>query len=52
MTTTNEIADKIAADNGLSKVQAKGIVEACSRPSPMPQAPTLKPRSPASGSLR
>ena len=28
MTTTNEIADKIAADNGLTKVQAKGIVEA------------------------
>ncbi|MUZ65357.1 histone family DNA-binding protein [Agrobacterium vitis] len=27
MTTTNEIADKIAADNGLTKVQAKGIVE-------------------------
>lgn len=28
MTTTNEIADKIAADNGLTKIQAKGIVEA------------------------
>lgn len=28
MTTTNEIADKIAADNSLTKVQAKGIVEA------------------------
>ena len=28
MTTTNEIADKIAADNGLTKVQSKGIVEA------------------------
>ncbi|MBB4293775.1 DNA-binding protein HU-beta [Rhizobium leguminosarum] len=28
MTTTNEIADKIAANNGLTKVQAKGIVEA------------------------
>ena len=28
MTTTNEIADKIASDNGLTKVQAKGIVEA------------------------
>jgi DNA-binding protein HU-beta len=27
MTTTNEIADKIAAENGLTKVQAKGIVE-------------------------
>ena len=28
MTTTNEIADKIAADNSLTKVQAKGIVDA------------------------
>ncbi len=28
MTTTNEIADKIAADNSLTKVQAKSIVEA------------------------
>lgn len=28
MTTTNEIADKIAAENGLTKVQAGGIVEA------------------------
>ena len=28
MTTTNEIADKIATDNGLTKAQAKGIVEA------------------------
>ncbi len=28
MTTTNEIADKIAADNSLTKIQAKGIVEA------------------------
>ncbi len=28
MTTTNEIADKIAADNGLTKVQGKAIVEA------------------------
>ena len=27
MTTTNEIADKIAAANGLTKVQAKAIVE-------------------------
>jgi len=27
MTTTNEIADKIAADNSLTKVQAKAIVE-------------------------
>lgn len=28
MTTTNEIADKIAVDNGLTKVQGKAIVEA------------------------
>ncbi|WP_421577422.1 HU family DNA-binding protein [Shinella sp. M31] len=28
MTTTNEIADKIATDNGLTKVQGKAIVEA------------------------
>ncbi|NEK18075.1 hypothetical protein GR257_25005 [Rhizobium leguminosarum] len=28
MTTTNEIADKIAADNGLTKAQGKSIVEA------------------------
>ncbi len=28
MTTTNEIADKIASANNLTKVQAKGIVEA------------------------
>lgn len=28
MTTTNEIADKIAADHGLTKVQSKAIVEA------------------------
>jgi DNA-binding protein HU-beta len=28
MTTTNEIADKIAAEHGLTKTQAKGIVEA------------------------
>ena len=27
MTTTNEIADKIAADNGLTKTQAKTIVD-------------------------
>jgi DNA-binding protein HU-beta len=27
MTTTNEVADKIAADNSLTKVQAKAIVE-------------------------
>ena len=27
MTTTNEIADKIAADNRLTKVPAKGIVD-------------------------
>ncbi|MGF9566884.1 HU family DNA-binding protein [Neorhizobium sp. BT27B] len=27
MTTTNEIADKIAADNGLTKAQGKAIVE-------------------------
>lgn len=31
MTTTNEIADKIAADNGLTKVQGKAIVEAVFR---------------------
>ena len=28
MTTTNEIADKIAADHSLTKVQGKSIVEA------------------------
>jgi DNA-binding protein HU-beta len=28
MTTTNEIADKIAAEHGLTKVQGKAIVEA------------------------
>ncbi|MQW86373.1 HU family DNA-binding protein [Sinorhizobium saheli] len=28
MTTTNEIADKIAADHGLTKTQSKTIVEA------------------------
>ena len=28
MTTTNEIADKIAADHGLTKTQSKSIVEA------------------------
>ena len=28
MTTSNEIADKIATDHGLNKVQAKGIVGA------------------------
>ena len=28
MTTTNEIADKIAAENGLTKAQGKTIVEA------------------------
>lgn len=28
MTTTNEIADKIASDNSLSKAQGKAIVEA------------------------
>lgn len=28
MTTTNEIADKVAADHGLTKVQGKAIVEA------------------------
>lgn len=28
MTTTNEIADKIAADHGLTKAQSKTIVEA------------------------
>ena len=28
MTTTNEIAEKIAADHGLTKTQAKTIVEA------------------------
>ncbi|THK33915.1 HU family DNA-binding protein [Ensifer sp. MPMI2T] len=28
MTTTNEIADKIAADHGLTKAQGKTIVEA------------------------
>lgn len=28
MTTTNEIADKIASEHGLSKVQGKTIVEA------------------------
>lgn len=28
MTTTNEIADKIASDNGLAKAQGKAIVEA------------------------
>jgi DNA-binding protein HU-beta len=28
MTTTNEIADKIATDNSLMKAQAQGIVEA------------------------
>ena len=28
MTTTNEIADKIASEQGLSKVQSKTIVEA------------------------
>lgn len=28
MTTTNEIADKIAGDHGLTKVQSKAIVEA------------------------
>lgn len=27
MTTANEIADKIAADNGLTKTQAKSIVD-------------------------
>jgi DNA-binding protein HU-beta len=28
MTTTNEIADKIATEHGLTKVQAKAVVEA------------------------
>ena len=28
MTTTNEIADKVAADHGLTKTQSKSIVEA------------------------
>lgn len=28
MTTTNEIADKIAGEHGLTKVQSKTIVEA------------------------
>lgn len=28
MTTTNEIADKIAAEHGLTKVQSKSVVEA------------------------
>jgi DNA-binding protein HU-beta len=28
MTTTNEIADKIASEHGLTKVQGKAIVEA------------------------
>jgi DNA-binding protein HU-beta len=28
MTTTNEIADKIAVEHGLTKVQGKGVVEA------------------------
>lgn len=28
MATTNEIADKIAAEHGLTKVQAKAVVEA------------------------
>ncbi len=28
MTTTNDIADKIAVDHGLTKVQSKAIVEA------------------------
>ncbi len=28
MTTTNEIADKIAADHGLTKAQGKAVVEA------------------------
>ncbi len=28
MTTTNEIADKIAGEHGLTKVQGKAIVEA------------------------
>ncbi|OWK25848.1 histidyl-tRNA synthetase [Rhizobium yanglingense] len=28
MTTTNEIADKIASDHGLTKIQGKAIVEA------------------------
>lgn len=28
MTTTNEIADKVAADHGLTKAQGKAIVEA------------------------
>ncbi len=28
MTTTNEIADKVAGDHGLTKVQSKAIVEA------------------------
>ncbi|MGL4094337.1 HU family DNA-binding protein [Agrobacterium cavarae] len=28
MTTTNEIVDKIAAHNGMTKAQAKGILEA------------------------
>jgi DNA-binding protein HU-beta len=28
MTTTNEIADKIASDHGLTKVQSKAVVEA------------------------
>lgn len=28
MTTTNEIADKIAAEHGLTKVQSKAVVEA------------------------
>lgn len=28
MTTTNEIADKIALDNNITKVQAKAIIEA------------------------
>lgn len=28
MTTTNEIADKIASEHGLTKIQGKAIVEA------------------------
>ena len=28
MTATNEIVDKVASENGLTKVQAKGIVQA------------------------
>jgi hypothetical protein len=50
--TDERIADKIAAEHSLTRVESKAVIEAVFPPSRPPQRPVRKSPSPALASLR